>query len=644
MTPLEFALEYIARGWAPIPIPHKSKAPLDQGWPGWRITKDTAHQWFNGEAQNVGVQLGEVSGGLADVDLDSIEAVRAGSYFLQQTLCFGRASKPRSHWLYQSELWKTEDRATIPFKFVTGAGKDRKEQMILELRIGGGGKGAQTVFPGSVHETGEPIAWGEKEDIARAEGDSLKHQCARTASAALLAGHFPTKGARHDAGLTLGGFLYRCGFNRPDTELFAEAVTIASGQPRAKVKDVRKAAREAWDEANRQGGQARGFPALAETFGDDIAKHVAKWLGFSGERGNARANGEGPTDEGYVPPGDAATPKKPPSRVIGAGTFLRSYAPISYTLSGILPSGYLYGLTAKQGSGKTAWKIAATIAVAMNRPDVIGCDVEPGRVAYVSIENPTDFKMKLAVNCYAHNISYDEIEPSVAIIDGRDTPEQVIEGLKLDAEENGPFQLICFDTFQAGFAAAGAGAFNDNEAVLNYVIRLRPLTTLPGSPSVLAAFHPTKNAGEGELIPYGGGSTYNEIDGNLTLWKEAQIKLYHNRLRGPEFEPKYFRIEMLSCPDIVDKQDRQILLPVMRPITETDAAEREKNEGNLDLALLRAMAVNPDATQLEWASAIGLRSKSAVNTRLQKLKDTKFVEAGVSGKWRLTPKGQKEAK
>jgi hypothetical protein len=58
-------------------------------------------------------------------------------------------------------------------QIATGKGKDRKEQMILELRIGGGGKGAQTVFPGSVHETGELIAWDEKENIARAEGDSL---------------------------------------------------------------------------------------------------------------------------------------------------------------------------------------------------------------------------------------------------------------------------------------------------------------------------------------------------------------------------------------------------------------------------------------------------------------------------------------
>jgi AAA domain len=149
-------------------------------------------------------------------------------------------------------------------------------------------------------------------------------------------------------------------------------------------------------------------------------------------------------------------------------------------LDGVLPSGYLYGLTAKQGSGKTALMSAAALAVAFGRTDILGCDVEHGRVAYVTIENPTDFKMKLAVNCCTHNIWYDDIEPRVAIIDGRDTPEQIYEGLRLNAEENGTFQLVCFDTFAAGFAAAGAGAFNDNEAVLNYVIRLRPLTTLPG--------------------------------------------------------------------------------------------------------------------------------------------------------------------
>jgi AAA domain len=310
--------------------------------------------------------------------------------------------------------------------------------------------------------------------------------------------------------------------------------------------------------------------------------------------------------------------QKPPSRVIGAGTFMRSYEAISYTIDGMLPSGCLYGLTAKPGTGKTACMITATLAVETGREDILGCAVERGRVAYVTIENPVDFKMKLAANCYFHNISFDEIEPRVAIIEGRDTPEQIYEGLRLDAEAHGDFQLVNFDTFQAGFAVANASAFNDNEAVLKYVQRLRPLTVLPGLPSVLVAFHPTKNALEAELIPYGGGATYGEIDGNLTLWKEASIKFHWNRVRGPEFEPRFFRIEKLSCPDIVDKQGRQILLPVMLPCTEMDAKEKAAQQGNLDLALLRAMAASPDGTQLDWAFAIGLRSKSAVNSKTSK--------------------------
>jgi DNA-binding transcriptional ArsR family regulator len=333
----------------------------------------------------------------------------------------------------------------------------------------------------------------------------------------------------------------------------------------------------------------------------------------------------------------------PPSRAIGAGTFMRSYVPISYTLGGVLPSGYLYGLTAKQGSGKTALMIAASLAVAFGREDILGCAVESGRVAYITIENPVDFKMKLAVNCWFHNISYDEAETRIAIIDGRDTPEQIIDGLKLDAEANGDFQLVCFDTYQAGFAAANAGAFNDNEAVLGYLIRLRPLTTLPGSPSALVAFHPTKNAGEGELIPYGGGSTYNEIDGNLTLWKEAQIKLYHNRLRGPEFEPRFFRIEKLSCPDIADKQGRQILLPVMRPTTAADVEDRKTQEGNIELAMLRVMIENEKGSQRDWATVIG-KPQSSVERLLARLEKRKLVEQPFKGKWRITAKERKPLK
>ena len=80
------------------------------------------------------------------------EAIKLAPYFLPPTAAtFGRQSKPESHWLYliddprlppQSSWWM-----------------NRKHKTIIELRMGGGGKGALTVFPGSTHESGERVEW-----------------------------------------------------------------------------------------------------------------------------------------------------------------------------------------------------------------------------------------------------------------------------------------------------------------------------------------------------------------------------------------------------------------------------------------------------------------------------------------------------
>jgi hypothetical protein len=79
---------------------------------------------------------------------------------------FGRASARGSHRLYYHQsLAATAGKATLQFKDPTD------DSMLLELRVGGH-KGAQSVFPGSVHETGEPIGWEEGGEPAQA-GDDL---------------------------------------------------------------------------------------------------------------------------------------------------------------------------------------------------------------------------------------------------------------------------------------------------------------------------------------------------------------------------------------------------------------------------------------------------------------------------------------
>ena len=61
---LAAALDYIARGWSPIPIPHRKKGPLIDAWQDIRVNTETAAAYFNGATQNVGIILGEASGGL----------------------------------------------------------------------------------------------------------------------------------------------------------------------------------------------------------------------------------------------------------------------------------------------------------------------------------------------------------------------------------------------------------------------------------------------------------------------------------------------------------------------------------------------------------------------------------------------------
>jgi len=204
---LDIALSYIDRGWNPVPVGYRSKKPIGDAWQRHRITRENAHSQFNGADQNIGIQMGPASNGLTDGDMDMLEARAIAPYFMPRTNSkFGRRSARWSHYLYYSDLASGFPIGTIAFKDPT------TKEMILELRIGGGDKGAQTVGPGSAHEeTGEPIAWEEDGEPTLITGEELL-RCAKTvASLALLARHWPKPGSRnrHHTALRLGGFLAR---------------------------------------------------------------------------------------------------------------------------------------------------------------------------------------------------------------------------------------------------------------------------------------------------------------------------------------------------------------------------------------------------------------------------------------------------
>jgi Bifunctional DNA primase/polymerase, N-terminal len=274
-TPEAIALQYTLRDWNPVPIAFRQKKPTGNNWQHRVITGSQVHRFFGDKPQNIGVQLGMKSGGLTDVDLDCPEAIVIAPALLPSTgAIFGRASKRDSHRLYRTTLAEQLDKAVLQFKDpVTKA-------MLLEVRIGGGDRGAQTVFPGSVHEdSGEPIKWEQDGDPEQVDGEELVRLAKRLAALSLFARNWPAEGGRHDAALTIGGFLARCGFNLAYVKLCAEWVARAAND-----EDWRDRIRTAHDAAiaYQEGERTRGYPAMKELFGDKIADKVAEWLAYNG--------------------------------------------------------------------------------------------------------------------------------------------------------------------------------------------------------------------------------------------------------------------------------------------------------------------------------------------------------------------------
>lgn len=138
------ALEYLACGFKPVPLPPRSKGPRLRGWQDLRIEVGQVEHYFNDPDANIGLILGEPSGWLVDVDLDCPEAVQLADQFLPPTPAVtGRPSAPRSHRWYIAEGAKTERHS------------DPDRGMIVELRS----TGLQTVVGPSVHPDADERYW-----------------------------------------------------------------------------------------------------------------------------------------------------------------------------------------------------------------------------------------------------------------------------------------------------------------------------------------------------------------------------------------------------------------------------------------------------------------------------------------------------
>jgi hypothetical protein len=258
-TPHDWAQFYTKLGCAPIPLHPKTKQPAISAWQQLKIPAGEILNYFDAADSNIGVVLGELSGGLVDIDLDVAEAVEAALVLLPETRIFGRQSRPASHYLY-----RCADAVTRKYQY--------NGTMLVEIRS----SGAQTMMPGSIHPDGELVRFENNHKVVELSFAYLQGQVGEVAAAALLARLLnEMNGTRHDTCLAAAGALLHGGMGAPDVETFMGAVLLASGDEERvdRLRAVKDSIRNYG-----KGKQVSGWPTLSKLLPADAIEKLRTWL------------------------------------------------------------------------------------------------------------------------------------------------------------------------------------------------------------------------------------------------------------------------------------------------------------------------------------------------------------------------------
>src|SRR5262249_1415932 len=120
-----------------------------------------------------------------------------------------------------------------------------------------------------------------------------------------------------------------------------------------------------------------------------------------------------------------ARPRRPKRQT--ARDFIK-VEPLVSRVDELIPSGALYTLTAQRGHNKTAFCINLALALAFNRGELIGKEIEPCRVLYMTAENPDMLKRRLKLSLIKFGIDLDKFpEESLCALGGFVEPKEMLE-------------------------------------------------------------------------------------------------------------------------------------------------------------------------------------------------------------------------
>lgn len=317
--------------------------------------------------------------------------------------------------------------------------------------------------------------------------------------------------------------------------------------------------------------------------------------------------------------------------------FVREFEPFDYVVDGLFQRGFCYAITGKTGTGKTAVAMLLAAHIATGRA-LAGREVTKGSILYLAGENPIDVRMRWLGLTQQMGIDPDTTD--VHFVDGVVSLTEKTEALAAEIKAAGQ-QLagVFVDTAAAYFEGDDD---NNNVQMGGYARLLRSLTQLPGNPASFTLCHPTKRAGDDDLVPKGGGAFLNEIDGNVALRKDDTLigMEVQGKFRGPEFSPMYFELHTVLHPRIKDKRGRSMPTVIAKALDQGGMQAREATSERDQDRLLQAIDQHPRKSQRDLGTIIGWPHVSKVNRIGKKLETQKLIKAERNG-WVLTSAGQR---
>ncbi|RAS16136.1 AAA family ATPase [Ensifer adhaerens] len=329
-----------------------------------------------------------------------------------------------------------------------------------------------------------------------------------------------------------------------------------------------------------------------------------------------------------------------PIKILSSGELVRGFVPPDYFLDGVAQKGFIYSMTAATGTGKTA-VLLLIAALAAQGGEFSGREIEKGRVVYFAGENPDDVTMRWIG--MAHETGFDLDEMEVYFIRDRFSVPDALEAIREQVEALGGADLVVVDTSAAYFHGTDE---NGNTELGKHARDLRALTTLPGRPCVMVACHPTKNAGQDNLLPRGGGAFIAEVDGNLTLAKSDGIIRMHwqGKHRGPDFDPLTIELKTITAPALVDSKGRPIPTVMAQALSTGEArslaasSRRDEDDALMQIERDSKASLSAIAENLHWRREDGAVHKDRARRATDKLKRDKLVTYE-GRKWKITPAG-----